>query len=103
MSFLDEELAALDPCPFAFKFDYETADGKRHSATCEDWETSAMFYNFRRRLGTDGALAAMSRTFNEEYPRKGMAFAMGTHSRRPVWLLVGVIRLDWVSQLAFPV
>jgi hypothetical protein len=102
-SFLDEELAALEPCPYAFKFDYETEDRKRHKATCEDWETSAMFYNFRQQLGTEGALAKMSRTFNDEYPHKGVAFAMGTHSRRPIWLLVGVIRLDPVSQLAFAV
>jgi hypothetical protein len=100
-SFLDKELAALDPCPFAFKYDFETEDGKKHKSTCEDWETSAMFYNFRRSLGTTGhALAEMSKTFNEKYPRKGVVFAMGTHRFRPIWLLVGVIRLDKISQTA---
>ena len=39
-------------------------------------------------------------TFNEEYPRKGMAFAMGTHSKYPnSWLLVGILRVDYSDQL----
>lgn len=99
-SFFDDELKALDPCPYAFKFDYWTEDGKSHKATCDDWETSAMFYNFQNRYGENEALAIMDKTFNEEYPRKGMAFAMGTHSRRSQqWLLVGVIRLDEIAQM----
>ena len=101
LSFLDKELAALVPCPYQFKFDYETEDNTRHQATCDDWETAAMFYGFQRRYGTERALAEMDRVFNCTYPTKGMAFAMGTHSRFPdVWLLVGVIRLDDVSQLS---
>jgi len=99
LSFLDAELAALEPCPYAFKFDYETEDGLPHRATCDDWETAATFYNWSRRNGPKDALAAMEKTFNEVYPSKGMAFAMGTHSLYPrVWLLVGVLRLDRVVQ-----
>lgn len=99
LSFLDKELAALTPCPYEFKFDYETDDGVTRQATCDDWETTAMFYGFERRYGPDRALEDMDRVFNEIYPTKGMAFAMGTHSRFPdIWLLVGVIRLDRVRQ-----
>jgi hypothetical protein len=104
LSFMDKELEALEPCPYAFKFDYETADGVKHRATCDDWETSAMFYRFEKEFGVAGALTRMERTFNEEYPKKGMAFALGTHSRRPdQWLLVGVLRLDPISQLSLNV
>jgi hypothetical protein len=103
LSFLDTELAALTPCSYAFKFDYETEDGKVHKATCDDWETAATFYRFEKSLGAQGALEEMGRIFNERYPAKGMAFAMGTHSRYPdVWLLVGVLRLDRVAQTALP-
>ncbi len=99
LSFLDSELAALSPCPYAFKFDYETSDGQFHRATCDDWETAATFYRWERRMGAEAALKAMAETFNEKYPAKGMAFAMGTHSLYPkVWLLVGVLRLDLVLQ-----
>lgn len=102
LSFLDKELAALSPCPFEFKFDYQTEDDIRHEATCDDWETTAMYYGFQRRYGVERALAEMNKVFNHTYPTKGMAFAMGTHSRYPdVWLLVGVIRLDKISQLSF--
>lgn len=98
-SFFDDELAALEPCPFEFRFDYKTADGKSHKATCDDWETSAMFYNLENKYGRDHALERMSAVFNDEYPRDGMVFAMGTHSQRPdQWLMVGVIRLNRVSQ-----
>jgi hypothetical protein len=101
LSFLDKELAALTPCPYEFRFDYQTDDDVTHQATCDDWETTAMFYGFERRYGADRALHEMDRVFNGVYPMKGMAFAMGTHSRFPdVWLLVGVIRLDKVRQLS---
>lgn len=50
-------------------------------------------------LGVEAALKSMAQTFNEEYPARGMTFAMGTHSLYPkVWLLVGVLRLDPVRQ-----
>lgn len=98
---LDKSLNALEPCPFEFRFSYQTDDGKKHRATCEDWETAAMFYRLRSSLGEDGALQSMSVTFNEQYPANGMAFAMGTHSRHPrTWLLVGVLRLDETRQFA---
>jgi hypothetical protein len=68
---------------------------------CEDWQTAAMFHRWERLMGTEAALDRMSVTFNERYPAAGMAFAMGTHSRHPdQWLLVGVLRLDRVSQFA---
>jgi hypothetical protein len=103
-SFLDPDLKALVPCPYAFHFDWTDGDGKAHQATCDDWETAAMFYNWASRVGAKAALDAMVSLFNEKYPEKGMTFAMGTHSRYPEkWLLVGVLRLDPVRQasLAF--
>jgi hypothetical protein len=102
-SFLDPDLKALTPCPYGFHFDWTDVDGKTHRATCDDWETAAMFYNWERRAGTQAALDDMSALFNEKYPQKGMAFAMGTHSRYPdKWLLVGVLRLDNVQQSSLP-
>jgi hypothetical protein len=91
-SFLDPDLVALSPCPFAFHFDWADADGKEHKATCDDWETAAMFYRREKAIGMKATLVEMERVFNELYPERGMAFAMGTHSRRAEqWLLVGVL------------
>lgn len=101
LSLLDNELAALKPCPYTFKFEFDTEDGVGHEMTCEDWETAATFYRREKVHGAQGALASMSETFNHEYPEAGMVFAMGTHSRHPdQWLLVGVLRLDTVRQAA---
>lgn len=98
-SFFDKELKALEPCPYAFKYDYSFEDGKKHTATCDDWETTAMFYNLRRKYGLKHTLERMKTVFDDEYPKNGMAFAMGTHSIFPdTWLLVGVIRLDRTDQ-----
>lgn len=102
-SLFDREIATLQPCPFEFRFNYETEDGKSHRAKCGDWETTAMFYRFEKEFGESGALERMAKIFGEEYPTKGMAFAMGTHSRYPdIWLLVGILRLDPVAQMAMP-
>ena len=45
-------------------------------------------------------LASMAtRKFNDEYPRKGMAFAVGNVAKRPqTWMLLGIIRLDEIAQ-----
>ena len=80
------------------------ADGVNHKATCDDWETAATYYRREKSFGSEGTLADIEKTFVIDYPARGMAFAKGTHSRRPEqWLLVGVLRLDLVRQpsLAF--
>ncbi|MGH6879591.1 hypothetical protein [Hypericibacter sp.] len=99
-SFFDAALAALEPCPYAFKFGYQDSDGGSHVSTCDDWETAAMFRRFSEQYGELKTLDLMKKTFEKEYPQKGMVFAMGTHSRYPdVWLLVGVLRVDETTQL----
>jgi hypothetical protein len=98
------DLVALVPCPYGFRFRYETDDGRAHESKCGDWETSAMFFNLRQRYGEAAALERMDEVFNTEYPRDGMMFAMGTHSRYPdSWLLVGIIRADRVDQGELPI
>jgi len=100
-SFLDAELNALNPCPYGFHYDWTDADGASHKATCDDWETAATYYRRERAMGAKAAVADMEKTFGEDYPAKGMAFAMGTHSRRAEqWLLVGVLRLDRADQMS---
>ena len=99
-SFFDEALTALEPCPYAFRLEYETEDGKPHGNVCDDWETAAMFSKFQRQYGEARTLELMDKAFNHDYPSKGMALALGTHSRYPgSRLLVGVIRLGRVSQM----
>jgi hypothetical protein len=93
-------LIPYDPCPYAFKYSYETDDGKREG-TCQDWETDAAFYNWNRHYGEQKALEHMQRVFGNDYPKKGMVLAMGTHSLYPdVWLINGIIRLDDVTQMS---
>jgi len=97
-SFLDKELAALEPSPFEFKFRFED-DAGLHEYVNADWEAHAMFYNGRRRQGEAETLRWMNGVFNEDYPRKGMVFAIGNQAKRPqVWQLLGVIRLDEARQ-----
>ena len=92
-------LIPYDPCPYVFKYSYVTDDGEREG-TCQDWETDATFYNWSRHYGERTALENMRRVFGEEYPKKGMAFAMGTHSLYPdTWLINGIIRLDEITQM----
>lgn len=86
------------PCPYRFRYRYRTDDGERFG-TCQDWETEATFFNWSRRDGEARAVDEMRRVFGEEYPRKGMLLAMGTHSQYPeTWLINGVIRLPEIEQ-----
>lgn len=83
-----------DPCPFEFVYRYRDDDGL-HNGTCQDWETEATFFRRLRESGSEqAALDWMQQKFGEEYPREGMALAMGTHRHRPdQWLVNGVIRV----------
>lgn len=98
-SFFDEQLKALEPSPYEFRFRFEDAAGP-HDYANGDWEAHAMFFNGRRREGSDqAALDWMSRKFNEEYPRKGMLFCVGNMAKRPqTWQLLGVLRVDDTGQ-----
>lgn len=100
-SLFDNELEPIEPVPYAFAFSYEDAAGK-HTMQCNDWETNAAFWKLSKRYGEQSALDHLSKTYNEEYPNKGVALAMGTVKVRPKqWLLLGVIRLDKPQQTSF--
>jgi hypothetical protein len=88
------------PCPFHFKYKYETDDGKREG-TCQDWEIEATYFKWAKEYGEENALVRMREVFGEEYPEKGMLLAMGTHSQHPdTWLINGIVRLNEIHQLS---
>lgn len=97
-SLFDKELATLEPCPYDLKLEFDDANG-RHLMQCSDWETRATFFKLRRSYGDEGALAHLRKTYEEDYPKRGVALALGTMKKRPrQWLLLSVIRLDQPGQ-----
>lgn len=99
-SLFGDSVEALNPCPYEFRYRWTDETGVQRNHECGDWETDATFFNWRRAYGEIAALKLMQERFGEEYPAKGMAFALGTHSQRPKqWLLVGVLRMDAPKQL----
>lgn len=96
MSLFSNDATPMAQCPYSFHFKWTDENDKVWNSTCDDWESSATFFNRRRIHGTeDNALNSMSDTFNTDYPSKGMALAFSTHSRRNwQWLLVGILRAD---------
>lgn len=100
-SLLDAPLKAYEPCPYHLRMSFEDAAGK-HGMTCGDWETSATFAKWRKLYGEGDALLRLQETYENTYATNGVAFAMGTVARRPKqWLLLGIIRMDEVSQPRF--
>lgn len=88
-----------EPCPYNFVYKYRDDDGE-HTGTCQDWETEATFFRRLKELVSEkAALDWMQQKFGEDYPRAGMALAMGTHRHRPdQWLVNGVIRMTESGQ-----
>lgn len=98
----DKELKAFRPCPYKFVYEFRTSAETAHRMTCDDWETSAAFFHRRRETSEEEAVDWVLSKFGVELPNRGVVFALGTHSRWPrQWLLVGVIRLDEISQSEF--
>lgn len=85
-------------CPYEFKYRYRTDDGIRNG-TCQDWETEATFFKWRRLYGEEETLKKMQKQFEEILPHRGLYFAMGTHSRWPdTWLINGLNQLKESGQ-----
>lgn len=90
------------PCPYRFKYEYETKEGRR-TGTCQDWETEATFFNWRQQHSEAETLKRMQAKWGEELPTGGLLFAMGTHSLYPeTWLINGLIQMSEFGQLALP-
>ncbi len=97
-SLFDKELKSLEPSPYDFRFEFSDGSG-RHNYACGDWEVHAMYWKATKRMGEEKALKWMKETFNKDYPKTGMAFALGNMASRPqTWQLLGVIRLDTTAQ-----
>jgi hypothetical protein len=92
----DKTAKPLRICPYTFYFFWVDNDGKPRKSTCDDWETSTAFFVRLKHEGTEErALRSLQKTYEEDYPKRGMAFGLGTHARRnQQWLLVGVLRID---------
>ena len=97
-SIFDKELAELEPSPYDFRFRFEDDSGQ-HNYQNGDWETHVTFWKWRSLYGEDETLKKMSDVFNDEYPKKGMLFALGNQAKRPqTWQLLGVIRYNEALQ-----
>lgn len=93
-----KEIVPLTPAPFEFGYRYRDDDGA-HECLCHDWEIEQTFLNWSRSYSEQDTLDRVFETFGVAYPAKGMALAMGTHSRYPdVWMIIGVIRMQPVVQ-----
>lgn len=96
--FIPRPAVPVRACPFEFKYRYRTDDGDRFG-TCQDWETEATFFKWRSKYGETDAIKHMEHRFGEEMPRRGLYFAMGTHSRYPeTWLINGLIQAKLTGQ-----
>lgn len=100
--FNTKAIIPYNPCPYEFKYRYQTDDGSREG-TCQDWEMEATFFRWSRQHGEKDTLERMQQVFGTDYPTKGMLLAMGTHSLYPdTWLINGVVRLNDVTQESLP-
>jgi hypothetical protein len=96
--FNTKHIIPYSPCPYKFKYKYQTDDGDREG-TCQDWEIEATYFNWSKQYGEPSAIQMVQQTFGVDYPQKGMLLAMGTHSLYPeTWLINGVVRLNEIQQ-----
>lgn len=103
-SFFDEDLAALEPTPFDFRFKFSDAESN-HDFSNGDWEAHAMYFLGRQRGQSEKeVLGWMDQVFNVDYVKRGMVFAVGNQAKRPqTWQLLGVLRVDDSNQIALPI
>ncbi|MEL6920891.1 MAG: hypothetical protein AAFO77_07665, partial [Pseudomonadota bacterium] len=94
LGMFDEELAAIEPTPYEFRFAFDDESGK-HNYQNGDWEAHTMFWKRRKEGKSDKEILAwMDDVFNVQYKEAGMLFAVGNMASRPqTWQLLGVLRV----------
>lgn len=98
--FNSKPLRPLPPASYEFFYKYRDGDGV-HECRCHDWEVEQTFINWQRKYGEVKTLEIMAERYGKDYPERGMALAMGTHSAYPdVWMIIGVIRMRPNMQLS---
>ncbi|QMU57922.1 MAG: hypothetical protein GKR98_06750 [Boseongicola sp.] len=98
LSLIEEEIAAYEPCPYEFTMHYFDEDGP-HRKTCSDWETSATFFNHRRKYGEEATLRHLEKTYCHDYVESGLYFAIGNMKKRPkTWQLLGIFPVKSTKQ-----
>lgn len=96
--FAEKDLIPLKPAPYEFGYRYRDNDGS-HECLCHDWEVEQTFINWSRNYGEKDALDKLHEEFGRRFPKEGVMFAMGTHSRYPdVWMIIGVIKIGRPDQ-----
>lgn len=101
LSVFQRQVQPLDPCPYTFQFAWTDESGVARRHTCDDWETSTAFLRRRSASGSEAeALHSLKSTYEDDYAKRGLRFALGTHKRRQdQWLLVGVLRVNESPQI----
>ncbi len=61
--FKEDEIKALDPCPYEFSYKYKSEDGKDHKNICHDWEVHETFRRRNREMNEESALKQMREIF----------------------------------------
>ena len=93
-SLIDTALAEMEPCPYAVQIPFVDQDGKSHAPVCEDWETSAAFFQLRRRMSDKAVIEHLERSYTDTCEGRRIFLALGTVKRRPrQWLLLGILRV----------
>ncbi|MBF9046550.1 hypothetical protein LSUCC0031_05400 [Rhodobacterales bacterium LSUCC0031] len=98
----DSTVLTPDVAPYSFHYRF-VHEGKTLTHTCIDWETEQTFFKWREKYGERETLQMMHQRWGNEIPKRGIAFAMGTHrvTKFNKWLLSGVIRVDHSPQATF--
>src|SRR5579871_3847096 len=62
-------IVPYEPCPYHFKYEYDVKDGRR-TGTCQDWETEATFFHWRKQYSEQDAIKRMQARWGDELPAK---------------------------------
>ena len=79
------------PVKFTYEFHCEDADCTQHRLRCTDWEMAATWRSWTLIYGKeDGERRFLQRFLDEMVERNDTHFFVGTHSRFPTWMVLGV-------------
>lgn len=84
----------LKPYEHIFRYRWQCRDlqCKEHDMTCEDWELFAAFNNWKKRYGSFDELwqKLYEKFYTDLYGKRDLHFFVGTHSKYPVWMIIGL-------------
>ncbi len=88
-----DDIKSIDSIPYIFRYRFKCNDSRcrGHTIMCEDWELLESWRKYEKIYGKDEGIKKIKEKFFDWMKNeRDLYFYMGTYSKYPTWLIIGI-------------